>query len=249
MCLLRVAMVKFNYLDICFVYLSIFSVFFSVQTLRAESQVVLEEDFTSLQEWEPLLFKKIAQHTTYEIVQIDSENHALKASSKSSASGLLSKKVFDVFKNPQLSWRWKVENIYQKGNAKRKDGDDFPLRIYVLFEYDPELASTWKAIKYRAAKAAYGEYPPHSTLNYIWANQSHEQQILTNPYTDSAQMLIMQAGSANINKWLTETVNILDDYRRAFGSEPPRKARLAIMNDSDNSGESSISYLDEIRVW
>ena len=39
-----------------------------------------------------------------------------------------------------------------------------------------------------------------------------------------------------------------DDYRRAFGEEPPRVARIAIMNDSDNTGESAVSRIDWIHT-
>ncbi len=47
---------------------------------------------------------------------------------------------------------------------------------------------------------------------------------------------------------LVEQRNILDDYRAAFDRDPPAIASLAVMNDSDNSKEKSVSYLDFIRV-
>lgn len=39
-----------------------------------------------------------------------------------------------------LSWRWKVSNIYEAGNAREKSGDDYPARIYVAFEFQPDKA-------------------------------------------------------------------------------------------------------------
>jgi hypothetical protein len=47
---------------------------------------------------------------------------------------------------------------------------------------------------------------------------------------------------------LWESRNILRDYRRAFGEHPPAMARVAIMNDPDNTGESSVSYLDSLWI-
>jgi hypothetical protein len=44
-------------------------------------------------------------------------------------------------------------------------------------------------------------------------------------------------------------VNVLDDYRRAFDEDPPAVARLAVMSDSDNTGEQAISYIDYIEVY
>ena len=49
--------------------------------------------------------------------------------------------------------------------------------------------------------------------------------------------------------WQDEEINILQDYRSAFGKEPPSIASIAIMNDSDNTGQQSVSYIDFIEVF
>jgi len=61
-------------------------------------------------------------------------------------------------------------------------------------------------------------------------------------------MIILEAGGDNAGKWLQEEVNIVEDYVEAFGTMPPPIASLAIMNDSDNTGEKSVSYTDFIEV-
>lgn len=62
-------------------------------------------------------------------------------------------------------------------------------------------------------------------------------------------MIVLQAGDANAGKWIEQEINIVDDYLRAFGKNPPAIASLAIMNDSDNTGESATSYVDYIEVF
>ncbi len=62
-------------------------------------------------------------------------------------------------------------------------------------------------------------------------------------------MIIVQSGAEHIGKWLEQEVNVLEDYRKAFGKDPPETASIAIMNDSDNTGESSISFIDYIEVY
>ena len=62
-------------------------------------------------------------------------------------------------------------------------------------------------------------------------------------------MVLLEKGSIKIGPWLDEEINILDDYRKAFNAEPPRKARIAVMNDSDNTGEHSISWVRWIEVY
>jgi hypothetical protein len=67
-------------------------------------------------------------------------------------------------------------------------------------------------------------------------------------YAEEAKMVILEAGEDNAGKWLQEEVNIVEDYRDAFGNMPPSIASLAIMNDSDNTGEKSVSYVDFIEI-
>jgi hypothetical protein len=94
----------------------------------------------------------------------------------------------------------------------------------------------------------YGEYPPHSSLNYIWESKRHEKDILTNTYASEVKLIVLQAGNENAGKWMEQEVSIVDDYKEAFGETPPPLASIAIMNDSDNTGESSVSYIDYIEI-
>jgi len=210
-------------------------------------EICFREDFNSLDNWKPLFFANIASHSRYSI-EHPGGNTVLKAVAKASASGLIYRKTFDIRQCPIISWRWKVENIYAKGDALTKAGDDYPLRIYVVFKYDPDQASLSKKIKYNLIKAIQGEYPPDSSLNYIWANRLKKGTLLPNAYTDRAMMIVMQSGRSRLNSWITERVNALEDYRRAFGHEPPSEAGLAIMSDGDDTGESATAWLDFIEV-
>ncbi len=61
-------------------------------------------------------------------------------------------------------------------------------------------------------------------------------------------MVVMQSTDARAGEWIHERVDIVDDYQKAYGIAPPRYATLAIMADSDNTGESSTAYVDDIRL-
>jgi hypothetical protein len=61
-------------------------------------------------------------------------------------------------------------------------------------------------------------------------------------------MIILESGADHAGEWRTEQVNILEDYEAAFGEAPPDTASLGIMNDSDNTGEQSVSYIDFIEI-
>ena len=62
-------------------------------------------------------------------------------------------------------------------------------------------------------------------------------------------MIILEAGTEKVGQWVEEEVDIIEDYRKAFGTLPPQTASIAVMNDSDNTGERSISYVDYIEVY
>jgi len=195
--------------------------------------------------WEPLKFKKIPQQTQYTLVK-DSGLTVIKAISRASASGIIRKSSINPKDYPIIQWRWKISNIYQKGDVTRKQGDDYPARLYITFAYNPEEVGFFEKAGYAAARLFYGKYPPGGALNYIWASKSPVGTIVPNPYTDSARMIVMESGASRSNQWVQEKRNVYEDYHRAFGKKPPMIAAVAIMTDSDNTGESATAYYGDI---
>jgi hypothetical protein len=211
--------------------------------VSTNADTLLKEDFDSMENWEALSFDKIERHSTYEV-----KDSILIAKSDNSASGIKFKKNYDIFQYPVLKFSWKINNVYKKGDALKKDGDDYPIRIYVMFKYNSKKAGFWESMKYDLAKSIYGEYPPHSSLNYIWSNKVQKDRIITSAYTDKAKMVVLDSSNTHLNQYRIHEVNILDDYIEAFGKNPPRNVSIAIMTDSDNTHENSLSYIDYIEV-
>jgi hypothetical protein len=213
----------------------------------ADQSALFREDFDSLAQWEPLTFPKIPAHSTYKVVKEDGASF-LKAESRVSASGIICRRSFNVYETPRLRWRWKVEQLEDRGNPKEKAGDDYPLRVYVMFPYDPDRATFAESLTYGAAKVFYGQYPPHSTLNYVWTGRNLSERMIASPYTDKAFMIVLEKGRERIGQWVEESIDILADYRKAFGKDPPAMARLAVMSDTDNAGGSAVAYMDFIEA-
>jgi hypothetical protein len=209
----------------------------------AQQKILFRENFDNLDQWEPLTFPKIKTHSTYTLVR-EGGKYILKAESRASASAIVHRRVFNVYDNPRLTWRWKVTQLSDRGNPKEKSGDDYPIRVYVMFQYDPSLASLGDRLIYNATRAIYGKYPPHSTLNYVWTGKNIPDRFIVSPYTDKACMVILERGSGRVGQWVEESVNVLDDYRRVFGKDPPAMAALAVMSDSDNTQTGAVAYLD-----
>ena len=233
--------------------MALFVSLFWVSNVQPQSSPVLEVGKFSAAEaggtlpagWKPLTFKNIEKHTAYTLVK-DGDAVVVKAEAQASASGLIREIKVDPKEYPIVQWRWKVTNILEKGDVRRKEGDDYPARLYITFEYDPQKLSFMDRMKYSLVKALYGQYPPLAALNYIWESQAAQGTVVPNPFTDRAMMIVVKSGSEKLNQWVTEERNLYEDYKRAFGEEPPAISGVAIMTDTDNTGESAVAYYGDI---
>jgi len=220
--------------------------------LWAESRTVLEVGKFSTSQvgtampdgWKPLTFKKIPRHTSYEVVR-DGGVTIVKAVSEASASGLIKPVLIDPKEFPIVRWRWKVDNVLQHSDVTRKEGDDFPARLYITFEYNPDRVSFGKKLKFKAGQALFGDIPI-AALNYIWDTRMPVGTIVENAYTDLAKMVVVESGMQNVGMWIDEERNVYDDYVKAFGEEPPIINGVAIMSDTDNTKEQATAYYGDI---
>jgi hypothetical protein len=170
----------------------------------------------------------------------------VKAVSEASASGLTREIKINPKEYPIIQWRWKVGNILKKGDVHKKEGDDYPARIYITLEYDPSKLSFFEKAKYQTIKLLYGQYPPLAAINYIWENKAPVGTMVPNPYTDRVIMFVVESGTSKLNQWVNEERNLYEDYKKAFGQEPPMISGVAIMTDTDNTGESATAYYGDI---
>jgi hypothetical protein len=203
--------------------------------------------FENLDQWETLRFPDIERLTEYRIVEHGNDPY-LQMVSDDSASALIHQKTFDVYRYPRLRWRWNVQNVYDESDVRRKSGDDYPARVYVAFHKEKEELNFFERLRRRAARAYYGRYPPESALSYVWAGRNYDKRYFRNAYTDEVRMVILREGEEHAGNWVKEEVDLLRDYRNAFGEDPPRRARLILMNDSDNTGEAAVSCLDDLQA-
>lgn len=194
--------------------------------------------------WKPLTFKKVERHTQYEVVK-NGSTVVVKAISEASASGLTKAVVIDPREYPIVRWRWKVENLLKKSNVNRKDGDDYPARIYITFAYESDKVSFGRKLKYKAGQALFGDIPI-GALNYIWDGKSPIGTIVDNAFTNFAKMIVVQSGAQRIGSWVEEERNVYEDYKLAFGEEPPAINGVAIMSDTDNTKERAVAYYGDI---
>jgi hypothetical protein len=195
--------------------------------------------------WKPLTFKKIDRQTRYRLVKEDGVV-VVQAVSEASASGLTREIRVDPREYPVIQWRWKVAALVEKSDVTRKKGDDYPARLYVTFEYDPAKVGLLERARFESIRLLYGQYPPIGALTYIWDGKAPKGTIVPNAYTDRVRMIVLESGGARLNQWITEERNLFDDYKQVFGEEPTRLSGVAVMTDTDDTGESAIAYYGDI---
>lgn len=166
--------------------------------------------------------------SVYTLVR-EGELTVLKAESRGSASGLINKVSFDPRQQPLLRWSWKVNGILKKGDERTRGGDDYPARVYVVFP----RTFFWQT----------------RAINYIWANRLPKGASAPNVYAPkNVRMIAVESGAANAGKWLHEERNVHEDYLKLFGEEPPRAGAVALMTDTDNTGEDAVAWYGDITL-
>lgn len=194
--------------------------------------------------WKPLTFPKVPKHTAYALVK-DGNTVVVKAVSNASASGITKEVRINPKEYPVVRWRWKVENLLKTADVATKEGDDYPARLYITFEYDPDKVSFGKKAMYHAGKLIFGDIPI-AAINYIWDAKAPQGLFVDNAYTDFAKMIVVRSGPDGIGTWMEEERNIYGDYRKAFDGEPSLINGVAIMSDTDNTKESAVAYFGDI---
>jgi hypothetical protein len=195
--------------------------------------------------WESLEFPNIKSHTSYLMVT-ENGSTVVRAESSASASGLIRRLDLNPLRYPLLTWCWKIANVYKKGDVTKKEGDDYPARVYITFADLPGRTNFWDEVKATTVRLFSGKELPKNAINYIWASKAPKGLITPNPYTGRVKMIVVESGDAKANQWIEEKRDIVADYRQAFGTDPPPISGIAIMTDSDNTGETAVAWYGDI---
>ena len=177
----------------------------------------------NLQFWQNKIF---AGKTLYAFA----ENHGsqvLRAESQGAASGLYRKIKIDLRKTPYLNWSWRVDNVLRNIDERTKTGDDFPARVYVVVSGGMMF---WKT----------------RALVYVWSNHQAPDSTWHNPFTENSRHIAVRSGTQQLGQWLQEKRNIQQDFERVFGTRIDHIDAVAIMTDTDNSGQSAVAWYGDI---
>lgn len=191
-----------------------------------------------------------APHPTKYVLVRDDELGAtvLEGLANAAAGALIYRFDGDARVHSLLRFKWKAGNLIASSDPRTKAGDDYVARIYVTFAVDPERAGVKEKTENAIAHVLYGETPPHAALSYVFTHKATLGTTITSPFTQRVKKIVVDADPNSVGKWKSFTRDIYDDYKRAFGEAPTRISGIAIMVDTDNTGESASARFGDITL-
>lgn len=195
--------------------------------------------------WSLRVSPNIKAHTRYTLVD-DGGSTVLRADSAAAAAGLTRALDINPADFPLLRWRWKISNLIDKADLRSKEGDDFPARLYVTFDYPLEKLPFFERSKLRLARALFDPQLPAATLCYVWDGKFPAGTIVPSAYTDRVRLVVAESGAARVGRWVAMERDIAADFRAAFGEDPPPVNGIVVATDTDNTGAKATAYFGDI---
>ncbi len=59
-------------------------------------------------------------------------------------------------------------------------------------------------------------------------------------------MIAVDSGNNNVGKWINHKRNVREDFKKYFGRDIKTADAVAVMTDTDNAGNSALSYYGAI---
>ena len=195
--------------------------------------------------WRVWTLSRFKKSTDYRLVK-DGGRTVMKAEASASASGLVHDVRVDLREYPILKWRWKVDGLIAGADNSKSQTEDSPARIVIAFEGDVSKLDFDDSIFFTRVRMLTGYAMPYATLMYIWENKAPKGTVIPSRHTSRVQMVVAESGSDNLGTWREESRNLYEDFKRAFGEEPPMIKSIGIMTDSDNTGEDVHAHYGDI---
>jgi len=176
-----------------------------------------------LKNWQTKSFKGETRYTFDD----KSGRRALFADSQGGASGLYREIPVDLNRTPWLNWSWRVDMVLSGVDERSKTGDDYPARVYVVVSGG---AAFWKT----------------RSLVYAWSSYQRVGATWNNAFTSKARVMALRSGTKDAGRWVSEKRDIRADFRQLFGEDISAIDAVALMTDTDNSGQSATAWYGDI---
>ena len=194
--------------------------------LYAEEVKVFEFTDKELSELTVRKVRGADNKTEYSIGSNEKGNY-LKAIADNAASGLGKEIKIDLNKTPFINITWKIEKDIPGIDETTKKGHDFAARVFVI----KKTGAT--ALSNRA-------------INYVFSSNQDVGSNSRSPYTKKSIDNVLATTKTNLNEWVTVKANVKEDFKKFHDLDVNELDGIAIMSDTDNSKQKSITYYQNI---
>ena len=150
-----------------------------------------------------------------------------KRQADNAASGLGKEIKIDLNKTPFINITWKVEKDIPGIDETTKKGHDFAARVFVI----KKTGAT--ALSNRA-------------VNYDFSSNQDVGSNSPIPYTKKSVDNVLATTKTKLNEWVTVKANVKEDFKKFHNLDVNELDGIAIMSDTDNSKQKSITYYQNI---
>jgi hypothetical protein len=84
-------------------------------------------------------------------------------------------------------------------------------------------------------------------IGYVWDTTQPVGTICKSEKTGMVTYIVVHSGSADLNRWVTEQRNVVEDFRKIYGEAPDDPAVLSIAVDSNDTNSSAEAMYGAIR--
>lgn len=144
---------------------------------------------------------------------------------------LINKKGISIYETPVLSWKVRAHTLPENASEDDNGRNDTVASIYVVFDFGHVLFKRVpKSIRYTWSSTL----PVGTELSKFFGNQ---------------KIVVVASGKEHVGEWKTFRRNIVEDYRRLFGDDPPAKPlAILILSDGDSTGSFVEADYDDIKL-
>jgi hypothetical protein len=199
--------------------------------------------------WRPYILRPDRTKTAYSMARRDGHT-ALLAVADSAASGLSCAVDIDPQRTPWLRWEWRVDTVHAKATVADDVLEDTPARLVVAFAGDRATLALRDRIFFEQVELFTGNVLPFATLTYVWDGQLPVGTVLPYARSDRIRYDVVESGVARAGQWLRYERNVLDDYRRVFGTATKgRITSVGVLTDSDDLKNHVEAWYGDIGLY
>ncbi len=175
----------------------------------------------------------------------EKSNYFLEARVKDRGDIIAKEFSYNLKEFPILSWRWRALKLPEGGDERYKSSGDSVAGIYVIFPslFKPEKFKSRWGIKIPVPNRLKPE-----CIKYVWSSSLPKGTVTESPYSKKTYIIVLENGSSPLSQWVTEEVNVYEDFKRLFHKEPEEVRAIGILTDADDTSSEAMADYDDICV-